>query len=410
MINLHRHIQIAIGYFFIVALIGVLMRFYVVYPLPIVHKYILHAHSHVAILGWIYLGLSTLIYHVFLKEANKPKRYRFIFGFTNLTILGMLVTFPIQGYALFSIIFSTLFLFASYWFTGFAIKNVSEKFENRFSWKLIKMALFYLVISSIGPWAIGGVMATLGTETVWYKTSIYFYLHFQYNGWFVMALLGILFYILEEKGIAFDSTKLKSFSWLLNTGILLSFFLSTLWFKPHGIIYIMGWIGATAQLMGFVEIFHLLFPKIVEIKRIFSSKLRLMLKIAAALMILKLVMQLMAAIPYYASLVYVLKDFIIGYLHLVFLGIIIPLMLVFLYYFKLINLSKKFIYAFIFTVAATEIIIFYKAMALWLGWPFFENYYLILALVSSLFLIVIGQLLIENLRTSPNSKTSEISR
>jgi len=148
----------------------------------------------------------------------------------------------------------------------------------------------------------------------------------------------------------------------------------------------------------------------VEIKRIFSSKLRLMLKIAAALMILKLVMQLMAAIPYYASLVYVLKDFIIGYLHLVFLGIIIPLMLVFLYYFKLINLSKKFIYAFIFTVAATEIIIFYKAMALWLGWPFFENYYLILALVSSLFLIVIGQLLIENLRTSPNSKTSEISR
>lgn len=385
------------------------MRFYVVYPLPIVHKYMLHAHSHVAILGWIYLGLSTLIYHVFLKEANKPKRYRFIFGFTNLTILGMLVTFPIQGYALFSIIFSTLFLFASYWFTGFAIKNVSEKFENRFSWKLIKMALFYLVISSIGPWAIGGVMATLGTETVWYKTSIYFYLHFQYNGWFVMALLGILFYILEEKGIEFDANKLKSFSWLLNTGIILSFFLSALWFKPHGIIYILGWIGATAQFMGFVELYFLLSPYKKEIKKMFSDKLRFFLTIASALLILKLFMQLMSAVPYYAAMVYVLKDFIIGYLHLVFLGIIIPIMLVFLSYFRLIQLSKKFIYSFIITVGITEIIIFYKAMALWLGWPFFENYYLLLAIVSCLFLIVIGILLTENLIKNPKSEIHESS-
>src|SRR5690606_25130782 len=190
---------------------GLLLRFFFVTPVPLNYKFILHAHSHTALLGWIYLGLTTLVYKLFLSEAQKPKLYKHIFIFTNICIVGMLVTFPIQGYALFSIIFSTLFLFASYWFSWFAIKYIPKKFRNRFSWKLIKTALLYLVLSSIGPWAIGGVMATLGPESIWYKTSIYFYLHFQYNGWFILALLGFVFYFFEEKGIIFNPQRLKSF-------------------------------------------------------------------------------------------------------------------------------------------------------------------------------------------------------
>src|SRR5690606_33435275 len=161
---------------------GVLLRFYVVTSLPFNYKFLLHAHSHTALLGWVYLGLTTLVYKIFLASAKKPKLYKRIFLFTNLCILGMLVTFPIQGYALFSIIFSTLFLFASYWFTWFAFKFVPNNFKKRFSWKLIKASLWYLVLSSIGPWAVGVVMATLGSESIWYKNAIYFYLHFQYNG------------------------------------------------------------------------------------------------------------------------------------------------------------------------------------------------------------------------------------
>jgi len=381
-----------------VALMGVLMRFYVVFPLPFIHKYMLHAHSHVAILGWIYLGLTTLVYHVFLREAQLSKRYRRIFIFTNITILGMLVTFPIQGYALFSIIFSTLFLFASYWFAAFAINHVPEKYKNRFSWKLIKTGIWYLVISSIGPWAIGGVMATLGPESIWYKTSIYFYLHFQYNGWFILAILGVFFYIMEEQGVRFNQAKLKSLFFTLNCGILLSFFLSALWFKPPVIFYILGAVGATAQLLAFIELFEILKPHKQKLKSLFSERALLLIDIAIVLLGIKLFMQLMSAIPHYAALVNALKDFIIGYLHMVFLGIIIPLMLVLLNFFNLIRLTKRFLNLFIFTVAATEIIIFYKAFALWLGWPFFAKYYLLLASVSVLFLVAIGMLFQDNMK------------
>ncbi len=116
----------------------------------------------------------------------------------------------------------------------------------------------YLVLSSIGPWAIGGVMATVGTESIWYKTSIYFYLHFQYNGWFILALLGLLFYIFEEKGIVFNPHKLKSFFLLLNFGVLFTVILSVLWFTPPPIFYILGFFGAVAQGLAFYELYFLI--------------------------------------------------------------------------------------------------------------------------------------------------------
>ena len=376
---------------------GLLLRFFFVTPIPLNYKFILHAHSHTALLGWVYLGLTTLIYKLFLFEAQKPKRYKRIFYFTNFCILGMLVTFPIQGYALFSIIFSTLFLFASYWFSWFAIKHIPKHFKDRFSWKLIKTSLLYLVLSSIGPWAIGGVMATLGPESIWYKTSIYFYLHFQYNGWFILALLGMLFYIFEEKGIQFNSEKLNSFFLLLNFGVLFTVFLSVLWFVPPIVFYMFGFLGAVAQLLAFYELYFLLKEHFPVLKKSFSSRASFLLKIAGGLMVIKILMQLFSAFPYIANLAFQLKDFVIGYLHLVFLGIVITTLLGFLNYFKLIRLPKYFLILYSLAFATTEILIFYKAFAFWLKLPFFSSYYVVLAIFSVAFPIAVGILLFKNI-------------
>ena len=397
-INLRRHIGIALFYFLLVSFMGILMRFYFVTDLPINYKYLLHAHSHTALLGWIYLGLTTLIYKVFLKKAEKPKLYKRIFLITNISIVGMIVTFPFQGYALFSIIFSTLFLFASYWFAWFAMKYVPKDFKKRFSWLLIKTSLWYLVISSIGPWTIGGVMATLGSESIWYKSSIYFYLHFQYNGWFILALLGLLFFILEEKGVQFNLQKLKSFFLLFNFGVLLTVFLSVLWFVPPIGIYILGGIGAVAQAFAFYELYWILREHFPVIKKTFGIQALFLFKIAVGLMVIKLLMQILSAHPYFASLAYHLKDFVIGYLHLVFLGIVIPAMLAFFVYFKLIRLPKSFIILFFLAFVITEALIFYKRLAIWLGLPFFADYYIYLATLSCLFPIAIGILFLDHTR------------
>lgn len=378
---------------------GVLLRLFFVTPVQLNFKYILHAHSHTALLGWIYLGLTTLIYKIFLSEAEKSKLYKRIFVFTNICILGMLVTFPFQGYALYSIIFSTLFLFASYWFTWFAIKNIPEHLKHRFSWKLVKASLWYLVFSSIGPWAIGGVMATLGTESIWYKTSIYFYLHFQYNGWFILALLGILFYILEEKAVVFKAEQLKSLYFLLNFAVIFTLFLSVLWFGPPKIIYVLGFIGAVAQILAFYELYLLLKRQRSFLIKSFSPQGLLLFKIAGVLLVVKVFMQFFSAFPYMADLAYRLKDFVIGYLHLVFLGIVIPLMLAFLNYFRLLNIPKSFLWFFLVAFITTEALIFYKAFAFWLGLPFFQNYYILLAILSCLFPIAVGILFFNQIKS-----------
>jgi len=395
---LKKHIGIALFYFLLVALKGVLLRLFYVIPIPLNYKFILHAHSHTALLGWVYLGLTTLVYKIFLASAEKPKIYNRIFLFTNLCILGMLVTFPLQGYALFSIIFSTLFLFASYWFTWFAFKFVPNNFKKRFSWKLIKASLWYLVLSSIGPWAVGVVMATLGSESIWYKNAIYFYLHFQYNGWFILALLGFLFYFFEEKNIQFDAAKLKSFFLLLNFGVLLTAFLSVLWSAPPIVFYILGLAGAVAQLLAFYEFYLLLKYQFKIIKNSFEKLSFFLLKFAAIMLLLKLLLQLFSAFPFGANLAFQFKDFVIGYLHLVFLGIVITSMLAFLEYFGFIRLPKSFIIFFFLAFFTTEILIFYKAVSFWLGLPFLPNYYIILALCSCFFPVAITILFFRNIK------------
>ncbi len=398
--DLKKHIGIALAYFLVVAFLGLLLRFFFVMPIPFNYKFILHAHSHTALLGWIYLGLTTLIYRIFLSEVQKPKLYKRIFLFTNICIVGMLISFPIQGYALFSIIFSILFLFASYWFAWFAMKYIPQRFKSRFSWKLIKTALWYLVISSIGPWTIGGVMATLGPESIWYKTSIYFYLHFQYNGWIILALLGVLFYILEEKGVRFNPEKLKSFFLLLNFGVLFTVFLSVLWFVPPIIFYVLGLVGAVVQGLAFYELYLLLKDNFPLIKKSFAPRAFFLLKIAGSLLAVKLLMQLFSALPYFANLAFQLKDFVIGYLHLVFLGIVITTMLAFLRYFELLRIPKSFLWLFLLAFVITEALIFYKAVALWLGLPFFQDYYICLAVLSCLFPVAVGIILVKNLRAA----------
>lgn len=376
---------------------GILLRFYVVTPLPFNYKFLLHAHSHTALLGWIYLGLTTLIYKVFLQTAQKPKLYKRIFYFTNICILGMIITFPIQGYALFSIIFSTLFLFASYWFAWFSMKYVPQHFKKRFSWRLVKTGLWYLVISSIGPWTIGGVMATLGPTSIWYKTSIYFYLHFQYDAWFILVLLGLLFYFLEERGIQFNTQRFKSFFLLFNFGAIFTLFLSALWFEPPMIFYVLGGIGAVVQILAFHDLYWLLKEHFYLVKKEFGKQVWLFLEIAFGLMALKLIMQLFSAHPYMADLAFRLKDLVIGYLHLVFLGIIITTLLAFLKYFKLLYIPKSFVWLFLVAFATTEILIFYKAFAFWLGLPFFADYYIYLAVLSCLFPLATGILFLANI-------------
>lgn len=384
MITSRTHIKVSLGYFLLAALLGVLLRTFVVAPVPINYRFMVHTHSHIALLGWVYIALTTLLYHLFLDKGVLDRKYRRIFWFTQICLLGMLVSFPFQGYALFSIIFSTLFLLASYWFSAFFIKYVPLPFKGTKAYSCVKYALWFMIGSSIGPWSLGAIMTVLGPESIWYRLAIYFYLHFQYNGWMVLALIGLFFYLLEQLQINISQKTFRYFFLTTVLGIILSFFLSTLWTEPAMIYYLLGGLGAVLQLMGFGILLNICLVNKVVLKSALSPFRLNVLKLVAFLLLVKMMLQWLTAWPYFANLAATILDFTIGYLHWTFLGVISMGLLFFLEFFGLIRLSKTAGALYLLGFLLTEILIFYRGMAAWMGWPLGEDYSKFLAGTSIL--------------------------
>ncbi len=382
MFNLKNHAKLALAYFLFAAVLGTVLRFYISVKIPADYRYIVHAHSHIALLGWVYMALTTLLYMLYLNKQGRDKEYRILFWFTQFTLVGMLLSFPFQGYALFSIIFSTLFLFASYWFTWFFINNVPASYKNTCSYRCVKFALWYMVLSSLGPWVLGGVTATLGPESVWYRLAIYFYLHFQYNGWMILALLGILFYTLEENNVQIPKRSFKHFFWSMNLGAVLTFFLSTLWTKPSEVLFILGAMGAVLQIMAFVILLKAFSKSRIMLSDVFSPFQKSILLTTTIILAMKMTLQLLSAIPYFSNLAATITDFVIGYLHWTFLGVTTLGLFLFLEYYKLLQLPKKVYFVYILGFIATEGLIFYKGIMAWQKAPLLEGYFEILALAS----------------------------
>ncbi|WBX72335.1 hypothetical protein [Tenacibaculum retecalamus] len=390
---LQKHSNIALGYFVLIAFLGVLLRLFSIIDLPINYRFTVHSHSHVAFLGWIYTGLTTLIFKMYLSKAAITFKYKLLFWCTQIIVIGMLITFPFTGYAFFSILFSSLFLITSYVFTFLVFKYTSTLQKKTYSYKCIRIALWYMIISSMGPWALGIIIKTTGSSSDLYRNAIYFYLHFQYNGWFILALFGVFFYVLEQHKILLPKKTFQFFFWLLNIGVVLTFGISLLWMKPNILSYLFSSLGALIQLISFYILAKKLFSFQENFRNTFSTLFLQLLKLVSLLFLFKLIFQFIGSTPYFATIISSNVDLIIGYLHWIFLGVVSISLLLFLYQFNLIRLSKKSILFYLIGFILTEIFIFYKGLVVWCNLILIENYFMYLVMASCIFLLAISMIL-----------------
>ncbi len=375
MYPLKKQTHFALSYFLFIALLGVLLRLFQVTDVPFDYRHLVHTHSHVALLGWVYTGFSVLIYKLYLYNSSIESKFNRLFWATQLTVVGMLITFPFMGYALFSILFSSLFILCSYILARLVFKNTSEINKQSYSYRCIRMALWYMILSSIGPWSLGVIMSTLGNASDLYRNAIYFYLHFQYNGWFIMCIFAVLFYILEQKQVNIPKKVFIRFISLINFGILATFGVSLLWMSPPYWVYLVSGIGGVSQIIAFGILLSGLRPFWHRIKTVLSPLFRHVLKGLGVAYGVKLGLQLLGAFPDISSIISVNTDFIIGYIHWIFLGIISPALLLFLSYFGYINLTKKKAQLYFTGVLLTEGLIIYKGITVWTNQSLFEWYF-----------------------------------
>lgn len=399
MISIKGQTNIALGFFLIVAILGTLLRAFYVAPMPFNYEYLLHAHSHAALLGWVHLALMTLIYKFFLQKTEKSTNYFLIYGFTIFCVLGMLFSFPFQGYALYSIIFSSLYLISTYFFAGYALKNIPAEQKNSFSWKLVKSGLWFMILASLGPWAVGPIIAIAGKSSPLFDQAIFFYIHFLMSGWCIFTLLGLFFNRLEKNGFQIAADKAKDFVWLFNGGLFLSVFLNFLGNKPPVILNLLGGAGATLQVISFIWLLKMVKENLNLIQKEFNPVQFKFLKIILWIFGVKFILLFFGQFPYFAEIAFRYRDLAIFFLHLVFLGIISSTLFLYFVRYRMMKASKPAFWLFGIGFIITQSIILYRAMIAWLGFPGFFSINHILFTFTVFLLLGVGILFFGNLRS-----------
>ncbi len=187
-------VRIAVINLAIVALLGTIMRYKIGFALPFLdQKFLQESHSHFAFTGWITHTLYFLLVNIFRSSLPSidEKAYRLLILFNLLTAYGMLISFAIQGYGPVSIVFASLSIIIGYLFVWRALKDAGRLPDSHPGKNWIKAALWFSVLSTLGTMVLSWMMATRQYDQETYLASVYFYLHFQYNGWFLFACFGI---------------------------------------------------------------------------------------------------------------------------------------------------------------------------------------------------------------------------
>ncbi|PPL00887.1 hypothetical protein [Parapedobacter indicus] len=309
----------------LVAVLGLLMRIKFLIPLPAINQqYVLHAHSHFAFSGWVSHTLMVLIAAALSDIKNDrtlPRRYQVLI-FTNLlTAYGMLVSFFLQGYALYSICAATATVLISYLFAGICWRDMAHRADrNAATWQWLRAALIFLVFSSVGTFYLAYLMASHNTDPRLQLASIYFFLHFQYNGWFTFACFGLAHHWLRLQRISLKHASLVFWTFALSCIPL--YFLSVLWWDIPGWLYTLVVSAVMLQTTAWATWLYTVFAK----RRLYKHRLStisrwLLIGIVLAVSI-KILLQGLSAFPSLSQLTYGFRPIVIGYLHLVLLVII----------------------------------------------------------------------------------------
>ena len=322
MYNIKFWIKVSLFNILLVAFLGLLMRYKIAFYLPFVdQKHLLHAHSHFAFIGWISQTLYVFIIQL-LMNRNAEINYR---PFKNILIANLIISYGLipafiaQGYGAVSITLSTLSILVFYIFCVKLFQALNRNKNNTFiSDKWLKAALVFGILSTVGTFLLAYSMKISINQNL-YLASFYFYLHFQYNGWFLFASVGLAYQWLQNNIHNFKEDK-KVFLIFLLTCIP-NYFLSTLWADLPVWLFIIVVFSSILQTIAWI----LMVKNLLRYKSAIKTKLHktaaLLFALVAIAYTIKILLQLGSTIPALSELAFGFRSIVIAYLHLILLGV-----------------------------------------------------------------------------------------
>lgn len=363
--NIGIWIKICLFNFLTVSVLGVMMRYNLAFSLPgFSQKFMQESHSHFAFYGWV----SACIY-LFVADNLKrmhpnisTKKYQVLMIFNQFGSYGMLFSFLYGGYYWLSIVFSAVVLFTGFAYFLFLVKDT--KGESDFLVKWLRAGAFFATFSAVGIFGLAYFSSQKEQFAGLYRASTYFYLHYQYNGFFLFSCIGILLITLKKYSIQISGKQNRIIFNCLFTGVFLGYGLSVLWMDSLKNWFVPFLLVALIQLYGAWKLWLILKSRWAEIKSKFSPVQNLILQIVGISFLLKFLCQFASAIPVLGAYAFSNINIIIGYLHLVLLlGISLFLIWKILDYRSKFNwLSKTSLYTLVFGIVLNELILIFTGI------------------------------------------------
>ena len=323
--NAGKWVQLALVNFCLVALAGVTLRYKINFPLPSVNqKNLLHGHSHFAFVGWVTLVLMALM--VQYLQVHRPdlnfKKYRWILLLNCLSAYGMFAGFIAQGYDTISITFTSICILLSYVFIILYWRDLNKVTDTSYAPQWLKASLVIWAVSSLGAIALAYLMINRIMIQDFYFGAIYFFLHFQYNGWFLFVCFALFFSALNRRGLLTVKSVSRKLFFVMAVTVIPTYILSIIWLKIPPVLLWIGNISGVLQLLVLVYFLQLFSFIKKDTFSLFSKTTRWLWMMASIAFIIKVILQLLSIIPFFSHYAFGYRPVIIGYLHLSFLGII----------------------------------------------------------------------------------------
>jgi len=321
--NHHKFARFSILSILIVSLLGLLMRYKIGFEFPFLdQKFLQLSHSHFAFAGWVSFTLMLLM-SIFLQKNTtdfSSKKYSTFLYIQLAVAFGMLVSFIIQGYGLVSIILSTSSIFISFIFAYIYYQDLKKITVKTGAEKWFIAAMGFNIFSNVGTFLLMYMMATKTADQNTYFGSLYWYLHFQYNGWFFFAIMGLFINSLKEQFPQLVIPKIVFRGFALSCVPAVG--LSVLWLNLPIWMFVFVVIAAILQTYSWIRFIQTLvkvqFFKLTTIANI----AKWLMVLVAFSMSIKLLLQLGSVFPALSKLAFGFRPIVIAYLHLILLAII----------------------------------------------------------------------------------------
>lgn len=351
--------------FFISAILGAYLRYYYLNPIEgLNYRNILHAHSHLALLGWLTpMMLWSMIPELYLKNL----KIRFSFHLIGVSAILMTGIFFFYGYNAISISLSVLHSLLTLLVAVhlFKISGPDDYF--------LKYAVIWLLISMISVMAVGPFKAIYGSNSIFYFLSIQFFLHIIFNGWLVFSFLFIFKKIFKSESFDISINYLDIH--ILNVGIILSFFLQIHWMIPKPYFMVINAFGVLFLLYIYGKI-------IIKLKILINLKKRNFIyniSMFSFILVLsfKMIALLITAVPIVSDQIISIRSAAIAFFHLNALGI--SSLSLFIYWFHEGIISENFTTSWaiiLYTIAFIwkEILLVLQTVLLYLSKGFLPKY------------------------------------